>query len=137
MHAQPFRSYKLLRLPPRIGRIAAGAPLEAIEDDERGELPAFVSAPGRYALRVGDDSMLEAGIFHGDYVIVQSQQRAADGDFVIALIDGEQFALTRIRHRGSDSIELVDEAAGSGSRLLDADRVRIQGRVVGLLRRYR
>ena len=115
-----------------LGRIAAGAPLEAIEDDERGELPGLLGAPGRYALRVGDDSMYEAGIYRGDYVIVQSQQRATDGDLVIALVDGEQFMLTRIRFRGTEKIELV----GDG-RELAAARVRIQGRIIGLLRRYR
>ncbi len=123
--------------PPKLGRIAAGIPLEAVEERERGELLALLTAPGRYALQVADDSMCEAGILRGDFVVVQSQQRAASGDIVIALIDGEQVVLSRIRHRAPDRIELVADNSDGTNRVLAASRVRIQGKVVGQVRRYR
>ncbi len=125
------------RMPPKLGRIAAGIPLEAVEERERGELLALLTAPGRYALQVGDDSMCEAGILSGDFVVVQSQQRAAEGDIVVALIDGEQVVLSRIRYRALDRIELIADNHGAGNRLLAASRVEIQGKVVGQVRRYR
>ena len=96
-----------------------------------------MTAPGRYALQVGDDSMCEAGIFRGDFVVVQSQQRAADGDIVVALVDGEQVVLSRIRHRAHGRIELIADNRTAGNRLLAASRVEIQGKVVGQVRRYR
>ncbi len=125
------------RSPPRLGRIAAGIPLEAVEERERGELLALLTSPGRYALQVGDDSMCEAGILRGDYVVVQSQQHAVTGDIVVALVDGEQVVLSRIRHRAPDRIELIADSSTAENRLLAASRVRIQGKVVGQVRRYR
>ena len=125
------------RLPPRLGRVAAGLPLEAVEEQERGELLALLTSPGRYALQVGDDSMCEAGILHGDYVVVQSQQAAVNGDIVIALIDGEQVALGRIRYRADGQIELIAENNGGQRRAFAAARVDVQGKVVGQVRRYR
>ena len=124
-------------MPPKLGRIAAGIPLEAVEERERSELLTLLTAPGRYALQVGDDSMCEAGILSGDFVVVQSQQRAAEGDIVVALIDGEQVVLSRIRYRALDRIELIADNRGTGNRLLAASRVEIQGKVVGQVRRYR
>lgn len=127
-----------LRLPPSLpalGRIPAGIPVEAVEERQRAELLALLSAPGRYALRVIDDSLCEAGILAGDYVIVQSQQQARDGDLVIALLDGEQLLLKRVRF-GDGSIRLLADGPGEDL-LLAASRIRIQGRVVGQLRRYR
>ncbi len=123
--------------PPKLGRIAAGIPLEAVEERERGELLALLTSPGRYALQVADDSMIEAGILRGDFVVVQSQQRAADGDIVVALVDGEQVVLNRVRHRAPDRIELIADNCAGENRLLAASRVRIQGKVVGQVRRYR
>ena len=123
--------------PPRLGRIAAGMPLEAVEEKERGELLALLTTPGRYALQVGDDSMCEAGILRGDFVVVQSQQRAVNGDIVIALLDGEQVVLGRIRYRSENRIELIAEHAGGRGRTLEASRVDVQGKVVGQVRRYR
>ncbi len=120
-----------------LGRVAAGAPLEAIEDRQRAGLLELLTAPGRYALRVGDDSMCDAGILTGDFVVVQSQQRACDGDIVVALVDGEQVVLKRIRLRDGNRIQLFADNPRAKSRLLDASRVAIQGKVIGQMRRYR
>lgn len=125
------------RLPPQLGRIAAGFPLEAIEDRQRGELLELLTEPGRYALRVGDDCMLEAGIFAGDFVVIQSQQSARDGDIVVALIDNEQLTLNRIRHLDAKRIRLYADNPAVADRVLAKARVQIQGKVVGQVRRYR
>ena len=127
-----------LRLPtslPVFGRIPAGMPVEAVEERQRAELLALLNSPGRYALRVIDDSLCEAGILAGDFVIVQSQQRARDGDLVVALLDDEQLLLKRVRFSG-DRIRLLADGPGD-DRVLAMSRIRIQGRVVGQLRRYR
>ena len=125
------------RLPPQLGRIAAGFPLEAIEDRQRGELLELLTEPGRYALRVGDDCMLEAGIFAGDFVVIQSQQSARDGDIVVALIDNEQLTLNRIRHLDAKRIRLYADNPAVADRVLAKARVQIQGKVIGQVRRYR
>jgi repressor LexA len=119
-----------------IGRIAAGFPLEAIEDRQRNQLLDLLTEPGRYALRVGDDSMMAAGIFNGDIVIIQSQQRARNGDIVAALVDNEQLTLKRIRFLDDDHIRLFTDGTRFESRDLERTRVLIQGKVVGQLRRY-
>jgi len=125
------------RLPLQLGRIAAGFPLEAVEDRQRGELLELLTEPGRYALRVGDDSMLDAGIFAGDFVVIQSQHRARDGDIVVALIDNEQLTLSRIRSLDGKRIRLYADNPAVDDRVLAQARVQIQGKVVGQVRRYR
>ena len=139
MHGQRFSCFNLVaqRLPLRIGRIAAGAPLEAVGEAQREDLLTLISAPGRYALRGADDSLCDAGIFAGDYVIVQSQQQAADGDFVVAVIDGEALTLRRIRHLPGDRVLLRADGPSMRERAIDGGRIAIQGRVVGQVRRYR
>jgi repressor LexA len=123
-------------LPSLLGSIAAGFPLEAIEDRQRHELLNLLAEPGRYALRVGDDSMLAAGIYAGDIVIIQSLQRARNGDIVAALIDDEPLALWRIRHLDAGRIRLYGDHSAHGDRELAVERVSIQGKLVGQLRRY-
>jgi len=119
-----------------IGRIAAGFPLEAIEDRQRNQLLDLLTESGRYALRVGDDSMMAAGILNGDFVIIQSQQRARNGDIVAALIDNEQLTLKRIRYLDDDRIRLFNDGSTLDFCDLERTRVLIQGKVVGQLRRY-
>jgi repressor LexA len=122
---------------PRLrGQIAAGVPLEAIEDDQRIELLNLLSRSGRYALRVGDDSMMAAGIFNGDIVIIQSQQRARNGDIVAALVDNEPLALTRIRFLDDGRVRLFSDSPAPVFCDHRRERVLIQGKVIGLLRRY-
>ncbi len=133
----------LTPLPPAfsglfaLGRIAAGIPLEAIEDQQRRELLTLLTAPGRYALEVSDDSMCEAGILRGDIVVIQSQQRARDGDIVVALIDNEQVTLKRIRYRRGNQIQLTTDNPDQVELILAASRIEIQGKVIGQVRRYR
>jgi len=119
------------------GRIAAGNPLEAIEDRQRGELTSLLTTPGRYALQVGDDSMCDAGIFAGDIVVVQSQQQARNGDLVVALVDNEQVMLKRIRYCAANQIRLLADNPACSDLTLTSSRVEIQGKVIGQVRRYR
>ena len=119
-----------------LGRIAAGIPLEAIEDRQRIELLGLLTAPGRYALQVSDDSMSEAGIIRGDIVVVQSQRQARDGDIVVALIDNEQVTLKRIRFRSGQRIQLIADNPDQADRVLANSRVIIQGKVIGQVRCY-
>ena len=127
------------RIPdlPCCGHIAAGIPLEAIEDRQRGELQELLTISGRYALRVGDDSMCEAGIFNGDIVVVQSQRQAANGDIVVALLDGEQLVMKRVRFVGDRRIRLLADNATESDQIMDASRLAIQGRIVAQIRCYR
>ena len=120
-----------------LGRVAAGIPLEAIEDRQRSELLAMLTAPGRYALQVGDDSMCEAGILAGDIVVIQSQQRAVNGDIVVALLDGEQVILKRIRYLAGKRIQLLADNSADKDQTLADSRIFIQGRVIGQFRSYR
>jgi len=118
------------------GRVAAGIPLEAIEERQRGELLALLTAPGRYALQVADDSMSEAGILAGDIIVVQSQQSATSGDIVVGLLDGEQVMLKRIRFDKDGRIRLLADSAAERVQIIDPGRLAIQGRVIGQIRRY-
>jgi len=135
-----FRWIKPLPVPiedlVELGRIAAGIPLEAIEDRQRKELLGLLTAPGRYALQVSDDSMCEAGIIRGDIVVVQSQRQARDGDIVVALIDNEQVALKRIRFLSNQRIQLIADNPEQVDLVLEDARVIIQGKVIGQVRCY-
>lgn len=123
---------------PVMGRIAAGTPIEAIQ-----EISHTVAVPGsmlanagqHYALEVKGDSMIEAGINDGDIVVIREQITANNGDIVVALVDDQEATLKRFRKRGS-SIAL--EAANSAyeTRVFRDDQVKVQGRLVGLVRTY-
>jgi len=120
---------------PLLGAIAAGAPIEAIENPEDIEIPAGMTGPGeRYALRVRGDSMIEDGIHDGDIVVVRRTQRAAPGETVVAVIDGEA-TLKRFRPLGRE-IELRPANPSLRPMRVRADRVEIRGVLAGLLRRY-
>ena len=121
---------------PLLGRIAAGHPIEAIPDQDSLNLAEFLLGPGRFALRVQGDSMIEAGILDGDTVIIQRRETAADGDIVVALIDREEATLKRFHRRVGGKIELAPENARLRPLILDAERVWIQGVLVGQLRTY-
>jgi repressor LexA len=122
---------------PVMGRIAAGTPIAAIQNRSHTiSLPPDMLPPGdHYALEVRGDSMIEAGIFDADTVVIRKQETAETGDIVVALIDDEEATLKRLRKRGA-SIAL--EAANSAyeTRIFGPDRVRIQGKLVSLIRRY-
>jgi repressor LexA len=122
---------------PVMGRIAAGVPIEAIQTRlSTMEVPPEILTKGEhYALEVKGDSMIDAGILEGDTIIVRKCEDANNGDIVVALVDEEEATLKRLRRRG-DSIALEAANPSYETRIFGPDRVRVQGRLVGLIRRY-
>ncbi len=122
---------------PMYGRIAAGTPIEALRDHGSTiDVPASLVGLGdHYALQVAGDSMSEAGIFDGDTVIIQRCDTADSGTVVVALVDDHEVTLKRLRRKGH-TVALEPANASYETRLFGADRVKIQGRLVGLIRRY-
>ncbi len=121
---------------PLAGTIAAGMPIEAIEDQETINLNEFFVRPGRFVLRVQGDSMIEDGIFDGDMVIMESCQTARDNEIVVALIDREEATLKRLKNNQDGSISLIPANQSMQAFRYSADRVSIQGRIVGQFRAY-
>jgi repressor LexA len=122
---------------PVMGRIAAGVPIEAIQTRlDTVEVPPDLLTKGEhYALEVKGDSMIDAGILDGDTIILRKCEDASNGDIVVALVDEEEATLKRLRRRG-DSIALEAANTAYETRIFGPDRVRVQGRLVGLIRRY-
>lgn len=122
---------------PMMGRIAAGVPIEAIQQQSSAvHMPASMIGPGEhFALEINGDSMIDAGIHDGDTVIVRRTDHADNGDIVVALIDGEEATLKRLRKRGN-TIALEAANPAYETRIFGADRVSIQGRLAALLRHY-
>ena len=122
---------------PLYGRIAAGTPIEALRDQSTMvQVPAALLGAGdHYALEVSGDSMIEAGILDGDTVLIQRCEQAHDGTIVVALVDDSEATLKRLK-RGRGEVMLEPANARYETRSLSPDRVRIQGRLVGLLRQY-
>jgi repressor LexA len=122
---------------PVMGRIAAGTPIEAIQTHSHSiVVPPDMLSPGEhFALEVRGDSMIEAGIFEGDTVLIRKTDSADTGDIVVALVDEEEATLKRLRRKGA-SIALEAANPAYETRIFGPDRVRIQGRLVGLIRRY-
>jgi repressor LexA len=123
---------------PLYGRIAAGTPIEALRD-QTSTVGVPAGLLGRthehYALEVAGDSMIDAGILDGDTVIIERSDTAENGAVVVALIDGEEVTLKRLRRRGA-SIALEPANKTYETRIFGPDRVKVQGRLVALLRRY-
>jgi repressor LexA len=122
---------------PVMGRIAAGTPIEAIQARTHVvNVPAeLLSSGDHFALEVRGDSMIEAGILDGDTALIKKTDAAETGDIVVALIDEEEATLKRFRRRGA-SIALEPANTSYEVRILPPNRVRIQGKLVGLFRRY-
>jgi repressor LexA len=122
---------------PVMGRIAAGTPIEAIQTRSHtiSIPPDLLSAGEHFALEVRGDSMIEAGILDGDLVLIRRGETADTGDIVVALIDDEEATLKRFRRRGA-SIALEPANSSHEVRILPPSRVKIQGKLVGLFRRY-
>ncbi|PWS34891.1 repressor LexA [Falsiroseomonas bella] len=122
---------------PLYGRIAAGLPIEALRDSGASvEVPAAMLASGdHYALEVAGDSMIEAGILDGDTVIIRRGDTAENGSIVVALVDEQEVTLKRLRRRGN-SVALEPANRAYETRIFGPDRVRVQGRLIGLMRRY-
>jgi len=122
---------------PLYGRIAAGMPIEALrESGTQVEVPmAMLGSGEHYALEVDGDSMIDAGIWSGDTVIIRKTETAENGQIVVALVDDIEVTLKRLR-RGRNSIALEPANAQHKPQIFPAGRVKVQGRLVGLLRRY-
>jgi repressor LexA len=122
---------------PVLGRIAAGTPIEAIQQ-ERDRLPvpeSMLGAGEHFVLEVQGDSMINAGILDGDYVVIRRTDSANSGDIVVALVMGEEATLKRLRRKGA-SIALEAANPAYETRIFGPDQVAVQGRLVGLIRRY-
>jgi len=122
---------------PLYGRIAAGTPIEALRDNSNTiDIPADMLGVGEhYALEVEGESMIEAGIFDGDTVLIRRADTADNGEIVVALVDDAEVTLKRIRRKG-ESIALEPANAAYETRICGPDQVKVQGRLVGLIRRY-
>ncbi len=123
---------------PLVGKIAAGVPIEAIEDTSAAiTVPsAMVGGSGaHYALEVKGDSMIDAGINHGDVVVILETSTADDGDIVVALVQDHEATLKRFRRSGG-AIALEAANPAYETRVFPSDQVKVQGRLVGLIRTY-
>jgi repressor LexA len=122
---------------PVMGRIAAGVPIDAIQHKTHSIAvpPEMLSAGEHYALEVKGDSMIDAGIFDGDTVIIRNASTANPGEIVVALVDDEEATLKRFRRKGA-SIALEAANPAYETRIFGPDRVKVQGKLVGLIRRY-
>ena len=122
---------------PVMGRIAAGTPISALQTRSHTITmpPDFLGTGDHFALEVRGDSMIDAGIFDADTVVIRRQESADSGDIVVALIDDEEATLKRLRRRGA-SIALEAANPAYETRIFGPDRVRIQGKLVSLIRRY-
>lgn len=122
---------------PVMGRIAAGTPIEAIQSHSHTiAVPPEMLGPGEhYALEVRGDSMIDAGIFDGDTVLIKKQDVASTGEIIVALVDDEEATLKRLRRKGN-TVALEAANPAYETRIFPPDRVKVQGRLVGLLRKY-
>ena len=120
-----------------MGKIAAGTPIAAIEHETaRYPVPeSMLGAGEHYLLEIEGDSMIEAGILDGDLVIIKSVDTASSGEIVVALVEGEEATLKRLRKKGQ-SIALEPANRAYETRIFGPDQVEVQGRLVGLIRRY-
>ncbi len=145
------RSIEVLQLPKRVreqvldrhtvelplmGRIAAGRPLEAIEDRETVSLGDFARSDKTFVLQVKGNSMIEDHILNGDYVVIEPTQVANAGEIVVALVNNDEATLKRFYREAGGKIRLQPANAEMAPIVVPADNVKIQGRVVGVLRKY-
>lgn len=121
---------------PLLGKIAAGQPIEAIEGQDELNVAEFLIGPDRYALRVSGDSMCDAGILDGDTVILRKTNIARKGQIVVALIDRTEATLKTLGETINGTVELIPENSAMKPMRYGADRVRIQGVLVGQMRTY-
>ena len=131
----PSAANDVIELPLH-GRIAAGAPIEALEGQSTLPVPAALLGPGEhYALEVSGDSMVEAGIFDGDFALVRRTNTARDGEIVVALVRGEEATLKYLR-KEDGQVRLDPANAAYDPQFYRPDEVEVQGKLAGLLRRY-
>lgn len=122
---------------PLVGKIAAGAPIEALLDQSTSiDVPGLLLGEGEhYVLQVSGDSMIDAGIVDGDYAVIQRCETSENGSIVVALIEDREVTLKRLRRRGA-SIALEPANPAYETRIFGPHQIRVQGRLVGILRRY-
>ena len=123
---------------PLLGAVAAGLPIEAIEDNETLAVPPDMVSRRRdnYVLRVEGSSMIEEQIRDGDYIVVQAQDRAEDGQMVVALVSGESATVKKLYREPGGRIRLQPANPTMQPIFVDAADVRVQGVVVGVIRKY-
>jgi repressor LexA len=121
---------------PLVGRIAAGRPLEAVEERETLSLGDFARGGSSFALQVTGTSMIEDHIMDGDYVVCEQTQVANSGDIVVALVGGEDATLKRFYRDSPGKVRLQPANAEMAPIIVAANDVKIQGRVIGVLRKY-
>ena len=136
LNLEAYENQSVAPIIPLLGRIAAGQPIEAIEGREEINLADFIMNPDRFALQVSGDSMIEAGILDGDTVIIKHQNTAENGDIIVALIDGLEATLKRLKKLPDGMILLIPENKLMEGIIYEAERIQIQGVVVGQLRSY-
>ena len=134
IHLLPRESESTELTLPLLGRIAAGEPIEAIHDDETVNVTEMFLTPGRYALRVKGDSMIDQGIQDGDIIICQHASRAHNGQIVVALIDQNEATLKRLQKNNDATVSLIPANAQHRIQIYPSHRVTIQGVFIGLLR---
>jgi repressor LexA len=122
---------------PLAGRIAAGAPVEAIEGQDTLQFADFAGSGNTFALQVSGESMIDDHICPGDYVLVEKTAQANDGEIVVALVDGSETTLKRFYAEAGGRVRLQPANASMSPIRLDASQVQIQGRVLAVLRKYR
>ena len=135
--AAPTLAANDVRELPVLGRIAAGTPIEAIQHErDRMQVPETILGAGEhFVLEVQGDSMIQAGILDGDFVVIRRTNTANSGEIVVALVMGEEATLKRLRRKGA-SIALEAANPSYETRIFGPDQVQVQGRLVGLIRRY-
>ena len=121
---------------PLLGRIAAGAPVEAIAGQDTLNFSDFTADAGTYALQVRGDSMIEDHICDGDYVLIHRTAQARDGEIVVALVDGMETTLKRFYRESGDRVRLQPANASMRPILKPSESVSIQGKVLAVLRKY-
>jgi len=123
---------------PLLGAIAAGLPIEAVTDNETLTVPPDMvrRRKDNYVLRVEGNSMIEEQIRDGDYIVVQAQESAEDGQMVVALVSGESATVKKLYREAGNQIRLQPANPTMGSIMVDADEVQVQGVVVGVIRKY-
>jgi repressor LexA len=121
---------------PLLGRIAAGAPVEAIAGEETLTFSDFTGDPNTYALKVRGESMIEDHICDGDYVLIEKASEARNGDIVVALVDGAETTLKRFYNESGGIVRLQPANAAMKPIYVNRERLQIQGKLIAVLRRY-
>ncbi len=137
LELSPVSSSPTAKLLPMLGFVAAGAPIEAVTAPETVEIPReFVGSKESFVLRVRGDSMMDDGIRDGDWIVVERRSNAETGQTVVALIEGERATVKRFHLEGKGKVRLQPANSTMKPQFYPASSVKIQGVVIGLLRKY-